>query len=144
MLQNTMPSMVGSTPITGAGDIFTFLTGDEAAVQTGAAPTVSYAGKVDAVDLNGWSVAGTGNFNNDGTDDVLLLNQADGGLACWIMNNGQMQESTWIGIKPAGQTIAGIWDVNGDGTDDVILSTDAGYEAWIIKDGKYSGIQLLA
>ena len=77
-------------------------------------------------------------------EELPQLNQADGGLACWIMNNGQMQESTWIGIKPAGQTIAGIWDVNGDGTDDVVLSVDTGYEAWTIKDGKYSGIQLLA
>ena len=144
MLQNTMPSTVAGKTITGAGDVFVFLTGDESAVQAGAAPTVCYSGKVDAVDLGGWCVAGIGDFNNDNIDDVLLLNQANGQTACWIMNNGQMQAAYGLNVLAAGEHISGIWDVNGDGTDDVIVADPNRYTFWTISNGQYAGTQLLA
>jgi|GEM_PF-7066430 len=144
MLQNTMPSTVAGKTITGAGDVFVFLTGDESAVQAGAAPTVCYSGKVDAVDLGGWCVAGIGDFDNDNIDDVLLLNQANGQTACWIMNNGQMQAAYGLNVLAAGEHISGIWDVNGDGTDDVIVADPNRYTFWTISNGQYAGTQLLA
>ncbi|MBQ7694613.1 MAG: hypothetical protein IJT50_05765 [Lentisphaeria bacterium] len=144
MLQNTMPSTVAGKTITGAGDVFVFLTGDESAVQAGAAPTVCYSGKVDAVDLGGWCVAGIGDFDNDNIDDVLLLNQANGQTACWIMNNGQMQAAYGLNVLAAGEHISGVWDVNGDGTDDIIVADPNRYTCWTISNGQYAGTQLLA
>ena len=144
MLQNTMASSVYGKTITGAGDIFVFLTGDENAVRAGAAPTVCYTGKVDPVDLGGWCVAGIGDFNNDNIDDVLLLDQTTGDVACWIMNNGQMQAASGIGTLSANQEIAGIWDVDGDGTDDVVLADATMHTAWLIQDAQRIGTQYLA
>jgi len=71
---------------------------------------------------NVWVLAGTGDFNGDGMDDILwrrdsgeifnFLGQADGG----VVNNGQNSfmelSATWI--------VSGVGDFNGDGRDDVL------------------------
>lgn len=76
----------------------------------------------------GWDVAGTGDFNGDGLDDVLLrhstgvitewLGQADGGF----FSNHAV--STYD-LNPIWD-VAGIGDFNGDGRDDVLLKHSNG------------------
>ena len=134
MLQNTMPKTVNGKTITGSGDVFTFLTGDEAAIKAGAAPTVCYAGCA----TDGWSVVGFGDFDGNGTDDALL---SDGtGLAGWKMANGQRGENFWFGNLPSGYEISGVADVDSDGTDDIILA-DANdqFSAWKVVNGVVTG-----
>ena len=75
-----------------------------------------------------WQVAGTGDFNGDGRDDVL-----------WRNDNGAL--SNWLGSDTGGFVIndanafrqvatnwhvAGTGDYNGDGRDDVVWLSDAG------------------
>ena len=76
----------------------------------------------------GWNVTGTGDFNGDGRDDVLLghdngtvtnwLGQADGSF---ISNHVAANYSL-----PAGWRVAGTGDFNGDATDDLLLRHDNG------------------
>ncbi len=75
-----------------------------------------------------WQVAGTGDFNGDGRDDVLLrhdngtvtdwLGQANGGF---VSNHGNASYAL-----PAGWGVAITGDFNGDGRDDVLLRHDNG------------------
>ena len=81
-----------------------------------------------------WHVAGTGDFNGDGRDDVL-----------WRNDNGQL--SNWLGTATGGFTlndavaltmvdpawkIAGTGDFNGDGRDDILWRhTDGTLSNWL-------------
>ena len=135
MLQNIMPKTVDGITITGSGDVFTFLTGDMAAVKAGASPTVAYAGCAK----DGWEIKGSGDFDGDGIDDVLL---SDGtGVAGWKMANGQRSADLWFGNLGASEEISGITDLNNDGTDDILIlntATDT-YSGWLVKDGVITG-----
>ncbi len=140
MLQNIMPKTVDGVTITGSGDVFTFLTGDINAVKAGAAPTVAYAGCA----TDGWEVMGSGDFNGDGIDDVLL---SDGtGVAGWQMANGQRAENFWFGNLGVNEEIAGIADLNNDGTDDIVVLNAATetYHGWMISNGAISHAVTLA
>jgi len=80
-----------------------------------------------AVDL-GWQVAGVGDFNGDGRDDILwrnatgnifnFLGTANGG----VINNGN-NSSANLGSD---WKVSGIGDFNGDGRDDILLRNDNG------------------
>ena len=131
MIQNTMPASVNGCTITGSGDVLVFLTGSKNEIMAGADPTVRYTGRI----TGDWEIIGVGDFNNDGTDDVLL---SDGtGLAGWQMNNGQRQSDFWFGNLAEGTTFAGISDINGDGTDDIVIRTAATetLAAWKVQNG---------
>ena len=135
MLQNTMPTTVDGVTITGSGDVFTFLTGSIEAVKAGADPTVVYSGCV----TGDWEILGVGDFNGDGTDDVLL---SDGtGVAAWKMANGQRVEDMWFGNLAANQEIVGITDLDNDGTEDLMSLDNATgiFSSWKITDGQVNG-----
>ena len=140
MLQNIMPKTVDGVTITGSGDVFTFLTGSMDAVKAGAAPTVAYAGCA----TDGWEIVGTGDFDSDGIDDVLL---SDGtGVAGWKMVNGQRSADLWFGNLGETEEISGITDLNNDGTDDILIlntATDT-YSGWLVKDGVITGSLAIA
>ena len=59
----------------------------------------------------------TGDFNRDGTADVLWFNPTTGETDIWKIANGQWAGSTTIGLHPLGWQIAGIGDFNNDGTE---------------------------
>ena len=143
MLQNTMPKVVNQAgidyAITGSGDVFTFLTGDEESIKAGAPPTVAYAGCA----TDGWSVVGFGDFDGNGTDDALLIDGT--GIAGWKMADGQRLDNFWFGNLADGQSIVGIADVDSDGTDDLIIaSADDSMAAWLVKNGAVTGSMVIA
>ena len=71
----------------------------------------------------GFQIAGIGDFNGDGTDDILFFNPANGALNAFEVHN--FTATAWQGVGSidpgAGNTIAGVGDYNGDGTADVLF-----------------------
>ena len=77
----------------------------------------------------GWTVAGTGDFNGDGRDDVLWRNTSTGQITDWLgkLNGGftDNYNASKAGI-PLNWQVAGTGDFNGDGHDDVLWRSDTG------------------
>ena len=76
----------------------------------------------------GWHVSGTGDFNGDGRDD-LLLRHDNGTVTNWLGEaNGGFASNHAIAnyALPLGWHIAGTGDFNGDGFEDVLLRHDGG------------------
>ena len=72
----------------------------------------------EVTDLN-WQVAGTGDFNGDGKDDVLWRNASTGYNAIW--NGGDNSNGLPMGeVTDLNWKVAGTGDYNGDGKDDVL------------------------
>jgi hypothetical protein len=119
---------------------------DEAAVDTGAAYLVvgPVEGSVDLAlalklvtatedDRTGWSVAGSGDVDGDGHDDLVIgayLSDAGAGAAYLVLGpvTGSLDLSladaklTGSGAEDgAGVSVAGAGDVDGDGNDDVVV-----------------------
>jgi hypothetical protein len=75
-----------------------------------------------------WHIAGTGDFNGDGTDDILWRN--DSGLVTeWLGGANGGFTSNWANVAvsvPTDWKIASIGDFNGDGKDDILWRSDGG------------------
>ncbi|UKI30372.1 MAG: AIDA repeat-containing protein [Lentisphaeria bacterium] len=141
MLRNTMPDTVDGETITGAGDVFVFLTDTRENVIEGYRPAegIVYTGCA----TDGWDVVGFGDFNGDGIDDVVISDGTD--LAGWQVSNGQRTEDLWFGSLTDGWKFAGVGDFDADGTDDILLADpDNNLAAWKVKDGQAAGIITLA
>jgi autotransporter-associated beta strand protein len=69
---------------------------------------------------SGWTFAGTGDFNGDGTGDILFK-FSNGALLDWQMSNGTFSSQHIIGSVPAGFALVGTGDFNGDGTTDLLI-----------------------
>ena len=141
MLRNTMPNTVDGETITGAGDVFVFLTDTRENVIAGNRPAegIVYTGCA----TDGWDVVGIGDFNGDGIDDVVISNGTD--LAGWQVANGQRTGDLWFGSLTDGWKFAGVGDFDADGTDDILLADpDNNLVAWKVKDGQAAGTITLA
>lgn len=82
MIQNTMPEAVDGTLISGSGDIFVFITGnDTSGFQE---IDVRYTGCVK----DDWHIVGISDGDGDGDDDLWLCSN-DGSLAVWNIQDGR-------------------------------------------------------
>jgi hypothetical protein len=87
-----------------------------------------------------WDVDGVGDFNRDGTADILLHNRINGGVGVWLINNGSFSRWSSIGAAdPAQWEVSGAGDFNRDGTADVLLhnKVNGGTGTWLIQNGCY-------
>jgi hypothetical protein len=95
--------------------------------------TIAASPLVGNVSTN-WTVAGVGDFNNDGKADILWR-EDNGAIAVWLLDNFVVLDGQIVGAAPAGWTIHGAGDFNNDGKTDVIWRGPAGEVALWIMDG---------
>jgi hemolysin type calcium-binding protein/VCBS repeat protein len=103
--------------------------------------TVSWAGSPDlGVRAAPWQVAGTGDFDHDGTTDVLWRNSSTGQLDEWHMAGGRWARSIDLGSHGGDWQVAGIGDFNGDGASDILFrNTVTGQvDEWVMANGNWS------
>jgi hypothetical protein len=87
----------------------------------------------------GWTLAGVGDLNGDGTSDVVWYDASKGNTVdLWKVANGQWAGSVDLGSHPAGSQLAGIGDLNGDGTGDLLWFNPAtgNVDLWKISNGQ--------
>jgi hypothetical protein len=110
--------------------------------------TLSSGDNINNPALSGYSVvhdsysqlALTGDFNGDGTSDILLQS-SNGTLIDWIIKNGTLSSGNNINNPAAyGYSVVGTGDFNGDGTTDLLLQNSSGNLVdWTMKNGALSG-----
>jgi acid phosphatase len=89
----------------------------------------------------GWVPEASGDFNHDGTSDVLWYNSTTNQAEIWVLSNGQWSASTNLGSHPAGWQVAAAGDFSGDGTSDVLWfnSATGDAEVWKVANGQWAG-----
>jgi serralysin len=87
----------------------------------------------------GWSVVGTGDFNGDGTADVLLKNNTTGDIVDWMMQNGGYSSGSFVG-NANGWSVVGTGDFDNNGTLDILLKDNATGQVvdWMMQNGAFS------
>jgi serralysin len=89
----------------------------------------------------GWLPTSAGDFNHDGTNDLLWYNSTTRDLDLWKISGGKWAGSVDIGTHPAGyQPLAG-GDFNGDGTADALWfnPSSGDVDIWKIANGQWAG-----
>jgi hypothetical protein len=89
-----------------------------------------------------WPISGVGDFNGDGTSDVLWRNPSTGQVDQWQMQGGRWSKSIDLGAtKPANWQLAGVGDFDGDGTSDVVWRdiSNSQVDQWHMKNGNWAG-----
>jgi VCBS repeat-containing protein len=105
-------------------------------------PKVHWRASVDiGAHPAGWLPTAIGDFNHDGTSDVLWYNATNRDVDIWQIQNGGWAGSTDIGDHPAGYNISGTGDFNHDGTADVLWynPTTRDTDIWSLNNGHWAG-----
>ena len=84
-----------------------------------------------------WQVAGTGDFNGDGRDDIVWQ-RTDGAFTEWLgqANGGFVSNdaNAWA-VLPTSWRVDGTGDFNGDGKDDILWRrSDGAFTEWLGQD----------
>jgi hypothetical protein len=69
---------------------------------------------------SGWSIVGTGDFNQNGTTDLLWRNTSNGGNIIWLMTGTAYASSISLPSRPINWTLAATGDFNGDNHVDIL------------------------
>ena len=83
-----------------------------------------------------WQLAGAGDFNLDGRDDLLWRNQGTGDNILWTMNGGTVTNNGGITNAASGWKLAGIGDFNRDFYPDILWRNETTWETaiWMMND----------
>ncbi len=92
-----------------------------------------YLGGSSAAVSSDWSIAGTGDFDGDGSSDILWRN-TDGRLLVYVMREAQFVSSISLGWLEPAWGIKGIADINGDNIADIVFQHSSSREivTWLI------------
>jgi FtsP/CotA-like multicopper oxidase with cupredoxin domain len=81
--------------------------------------TVSQTHDLGAVAVT-WAIVGIGDFDGNGSADLLWRNSNTGAVAIWFMTDGQVTQSASFGVVANSWTIDLTGDFNGDGKSDIV------------------------
>jgi hypothetical protein len=74
----------------------------------------------------GWTLAGVGDIDRDGTADLIWYNASLGKANYWLLNaDGTKRSGVTIGTAAVGWTLAATGEINADGTADLIWHNPA-------------------
>ena len=128
LVHGLTPQTAGPTILESFGNLYWDSDG------TGANPAVMVARLISndsMVSVNepptgSWSVVASGDFNHDGTTDLLWKNPS-GLTSAWLMSpNGDMLGNATIPANTGGWDVIATGDFNGDGTTDLLWKTASG------------------
>ena len=85
-----------------------------------------------------WTVTGVGDFNGDGTSDILWRNGATGKAMVWTIRDNQHTSTAIIASPGEGWTILGTGDFNRDGVKDILWQNSSTHALldWQMSNGK--------
>jgi phosphoheptose isomerase len=110
--------------------------GDNAIWETNTDPAFMTAGLILAVSDTNWTVAATGDFNADGSSDILWRNMSDGNNALWLMDGFSRSGAGNLLSVGTSWTVAGVDDFDHDGMADILWrNTGTGQNAVWLMDG---------
>src|SRR5437016_2722580 len=88
--------------------------------------TIRTEGFIRTVADQGWQVAGVGDFDGDGKDDILWRNSATGENYIYLMNGTAILAEGYLRqVADLNWKIAGVGDCDGDGKADVLWSNSS-------------------
>jgi hypothetical protein len=88
--------------------------------QNGLCPIIGGGSPGSVTVGQGWRIAGTGDFNGDGTSDILWLNDTTGQALIWLLNGSSVIGGGSPGSAPSPWTIVETGDFNSDGKSDIL------------------------
>jgi len=134
-----LASLAGSSGLTAPNNGATAAGLGAAIFKTSAA---HWAASVDiGIHPAGYTPALTGDFNHDGTSDLIWYNATTHDADLWKLSNGQWAGSVDIGAHPAGWSPIASGDFNHDGTGDVLWFNPAtnALDVWKLANGQWAG-----
>jgi hypothetical protein len=72
-----------------------------------------------------WAVIGSGDFDGNGSRDLLLRNGSTGEVKIWFTTNGVVSSVASLGIVPAAYSADLTGDFNGDGKSDIVWTNNS-------------------
>jgi GDSL-like Lipase/Acylhydrolase/FG-GAP-like repeat len=90
-----------------------------------------------------WTVAGIGDFDGNGSTDILWRD-ASGNVGIWLMNGTQVMSTAVLGNVPLNWTIVQTGDYNGDGKSDILWTDNRGdVGMWLMNGASVSSTAIL-
>ena len=95
----------------------------------------AYAGATSMPASPEWVVVGTGDFNADGTTDILFR-RSGGDLLIWLMREGQYIRSSGPMSSSGAYAVKAVADVDADGVSDIVFHNPSTRDVyvWIMND----------
>ena len=80
------------------------------------APTGGAGSLLGTPPVGGWNLIASGDFNGDGTDDLMWQNAGTGATSEWLMAGGSVASNPFTPAAP-GWNVVAAGDLNGDAID---------------------------